>query len=181
MEQLLLKYLEEEKKLVERNVELILEFEDYKRNSYQSTEIKDLAAALSKAQGEYGTVLYNKANPFFKSGYADLHEIMKTVRPALAKYGLSLIQQTQIANDGVTVLHTRLMHSSGQWIESRNRIIPAKNDPQAYGSTMTYQKRYAAQSLLGITTSDEDDDAEIAQEAYRAPQPQMLKQNSSEK
>lgn len=131
---------------------------------YQSTEIKELAVALAKAQGEYEPVLFNRENPYFKNSYADLHAIMDSVRKPLAKNGLSFIQQTQIDDSGATMLHTRLMHSSGQWLECRTRIVPPKNDVQSYGSTLTYQKRYAAQALLGITIAGDkdDDDGEIA-------------------
>lgn len=133
-------------------------------DSYSSAELKDLFTALSKAQGEYKKIGYNRENPYFKSQYADLDAIMESVRPALAKYGLAFLQQIRISEEGQTILHSILSHASGQWIESRVRIIPSKNDSQTFGSTLTYQKRYAAVSLLGVTVSHDtsDDDAEMA-------------------
>jgi ERF superfamily len=132
--------------------------------SYQSFEIDELAAALATAQGHYEPVLVNRINPYFQTHYADLDMIMKSVRKALANNNLSFIQQIRINSEGMTILHTRLMHGSGQWIESRCRILPSKNDDQTYGSTLTYQKRHAAMTLLGVTVADDrmDDDAEIA-------------------
>lgn len=136
---------------------------------YQSEELKDLYTALSKAQGEYAPVNYNRENPYFKSQYADLDAIIKAVRPALTKYGLAFVQQMRFNPEGMTILHSRLTHSSGQWIESRARIIPPKNDIQTFGSTLTYHKRYAAISLLGVTISHDmsDDDAEVAMVSNR--------------
>lgn len=134
------------------------------QDTYCSSEVKDLFAALSKAQGEYPIIGPNRENPYFKSNYTDLDTIMRSIRPMLAKNGLSFIQQIRINDDGATILHSILGHSSGQWMEARNRIVPLKNDPQTYGSTLTYQKRYAAMSLLGVTCSQDktDDDAEVA-------------------
>lgn len=133
-------------------------------SSYSSSERHELFAALAKAQGEYSPLGYNRENPYFKSSYADLDAIMKMARPVLSKYGLAFIQQIQINEDGATMLHSILTHASGQWIESRLRVVPPKNDAQTFGSTLTYLKRYAAISLLGVTVSHDhsDDDAEIA-------------------
>jgi len=131
---------------------------------YESVELNELYSALSKAQGEYKTVNYNRENPYFKNQYADLDAIMSSVRPALKNHGLSFMQQLRYNEEGQTILHSKLAHSSGQWMESRSRIIPVKNDPQTFGSTLTYQKRYAAMALLGITISNDrsDDDGEVA-------------------
>lgn len=152
-------------KKVSKEIKEVVEKNTVKPDPYQSDKIAELAKAFSKAQDEYNNVMYNRENPYFKSQYADLHAILKAVRPALSRNGLSFYQYTKIANGtGATILHTRLMHSSGQWIETKSRLIPAKNDQQTYGSTLTYQKRYAAMTILGVTASNDmtDDDAEIA-------------------
>lgn len=129
---------------------------------YCSDQINDIALALSKAQGEYLPVAQSRQNPFFKSQYADLDAYITAARPALTKHGLAFYQFTKLSANGPTVLHTRLIHSSGQWIESRSRIIPIKNDMQAYGSALSYQRRYSAMTLLGITSNNDplDDDGE---------------------
>lgn len=152
-------------KKISKEIKEIVDKNTVKPSMYQSDKIADLAKAFSKAQSEYNNVAYNRENPYFKSQYADLHAILKAVRPALAANGLSFYQYTELADGtGATVLHTRLMHSSGQWIETKSRLVPAKNDQQTYGSTLTYQKRYAAMTILGITASNDslDDDAEVA-------------------
>jgi hypothetical protein len=83
-------------------------------------------------------------------------------RPALTKNGLSVAQNPISHANGESILHTILLHSSGQWLESRMRIIPPKNDVQAMSSYVTYLKRVAYSSLVGVVTGDEDDDGEIA-------------------
>jgi len=127
-----------------------------------SAEIKDLATDLAKAQAEMPTAELNKSNPYFKSSYADLKSIVSASRPALTKYGLSVTQQIYDDQDGICWLVTTLWHISGQWISSKRRIVPAKNDIQTISSHTTYLKRMCYASLIGVVTGDEDDDGEAA-------------------
>lgn len=129
---------------------------------YKSDNLNELFAALAKAQAEMRVAGLSSENPYFKTRYADLAEIVRASRPSLTKHGLSVIQQIITHEDGQTILHTILSHSSGQWIESRMRIVPTKNDIQSLGSYITYAKRYAYASLVGVVSSDEDDDGEMA-------------------
>jgi hypothetical protein len=131
-------------------------------NAYRSPEVKDLFSALAKAQGEMQAASMNKENPYFKSRYADFAEIVRASRPALTKNGLAVMQEIKITEDGQSVLHTLLTHASGQWIESRMRIIPPKNDIQSISSYVTYLKRLCYASLIGVAVGEEDDDGEIA-------------------
>lgn len=128
----------------------------------RSADLQELFAALAKAQSEMDLAQMDRENPYFKSKYADLASIIKASRPSLTKNGLSVIQQILPNDDGQNILHTMLCHASGQWIESRMRIVPPKNDIQTLGSYITYLKRYSYASLVGITGRDEDDDGEIA-------------------
>ena len=83
----------------------------------------------------------------------------KPVLPILSKHGLAVVQQQRIHDNGVTMLHTILSHTSGQWIESRSRILPPKDGPRAYGSELNFQKIQAFICLLGISvTNDPHDD-----------------------
>jgi hypothetical protein len=100
----------------------------------------------------------NKVNPHFKSKYADLAGIRDTVTPALAKHGLSIVQGTDTLDSGIVVV-TRLLHKSGQWIESRFPI--AYDKPQTMGSAYTYARRYSLSAICAIS-ADEDDDANAA-------------------
>lgn len=161
--ELLLKDLKE---LYDQNKQLslaLLKHELEKEDHYESEDTAKLAEAFAKAQGEYKRITYNRENPYFKSEYADLDAIVGAAEKALAKYGLSFYQSTRL-DDGATILVSILKHSSGQWISSRTRILPPKADPQSYGSTLSYQKRYQAQTLLRVTIAHDlnDDDAEVA-------------------
>jgi hypothetical protein len=133
-----------------------------KEPPFRSEEIKDLAISLAKAQAEMPMAYKSRENPYFKSAYADLGDIVKASRPSLTKYGLSVLQDIIHAQDGSAMLYTILMHISGQWIESRMRILPLKNDPQSMSSYISYLKRISYASLVGVVTGEEDDDAEVA-------------------
>lgn len=169
MEQLIHRLLDEIKTLHAQALEA--ERVHKKDDSYHSEQINELVTALSKAQGCYPSISADRENPYFKSNYADLHMILKALRPCLEKNGLSFVQHTRLAHDGSTVLHSRLYHASGQWIETRARITPVKNTPQEYGSCLTYNKRYSAMALLGVTIDKDpiDDDAEGAMLHAREP------------
>lgn len=84
-----------------------------------SDQINELATALAKAQAEIEGAAKDANNPFFKSKYADLASVIGALKP-MAKYGLSFIQGFA---DSKTELITRLMHSSGQWVESSYPVI----------------------------------------------------------
>jgi hypothetical protein len=129
---------------------------------HKSADLKDLFSALAKAQAEMQMAGLSAQNPYFKTRYADLAAIVKASRPALTKYGLSIAQQIITESDGQTYLHTLLGHISGQWIESKVRIVPPKTDVQSLGSYITYLRRYSIAALCGIVSSDEDDDAQMA-------------------
>jgi hypothetical protein len=126
----------------------------------QSDDLKELFAALAKAQAEMRIAGTNSENPYFKSKYADLADIVRASRPALTKYGLSVIHQILPNDEGQNILHCILCHSSGQFIRTQMRILPLKNDIQALGSCITYLKRYSYAAIVGVITSDEDDDGE---------------------
>lgn len=126
-----------------------------------SVEIKELATALAKAQAEFAVAGENKNNPYFKSAYADLMSVVQASRPALTKNGLSVMQMIIDADDGKWLI-TKMMHTSGEWVHSKVRIVPAKNDVQSISSTITYMKRVCYVALVGVVVGDEDDDGEAA-------------------
>ena len=134
---------------------------DKHHDAYESAATDQICAALSKAQGEFPQISTNRANNFLFNQYSDLDIIMKSIRPALKENGLSITQQTKIADDR-TILVTRVRHESSQFIETRARIIPAKNDIQTYASALKAMKRHAIMALLNITIKDDldDDDGE---------------------
>ena len=130
----------------------------------EKTEIKELGelfGALAKAQMEMEMAKQEATNPFFKSSYADLAAIVRASRPYLAKNGLCVIQKV-VPNGMGEYLHTVLGHVSGQFMESKMKINPPKNDIQTVGSYITYLRRYCYAAMVGVVASDEDDDGEKA-------------------
>lgn len=125
----------------------------------QSESIKELATALCAAQKEMGGAVKDAANPFFNSKYADLTSVVKAIKEPFANHGLSYTQFPCAGERSVGVI-TRLMHSSGEWLEHEYMLPMVKADPQSAGSAITYARRYALQSMAGIPTAD--DDAESA-------------------
>src|SRR5690606_32805591 len=97
-----------------------------------------------------------------RSKYADLAAIRDAVTPSLTKNGISIVQMTGEDN-GRLIVKTRLMHSSGQWLQSEYPITNDINKPQAMGSALTYARRYSLAAICGIA-SEEDDDGNAAQD-----------------
>jgi hypothetical protein len=125
--------------------------------------LSNLTKALVKAQSELKNASLNKTNPHFKSRYADLAEIRDTVMPVLSKHGIALVQYTQIGSAGFYLV-TRLMHESGEMIESRFPLPDNTDKPQQMGSAITYARRYMMAAICGIT-AEEDDDGNAAQDS----------------
>lgn len=126
----------------------------------KSEQLGELCSAMAKAQAEIEVAGHTASNPHFRSKFADLTELVRASRPALTRNGLSVIHTVSIAPDDTHELSALLMHSSGQWLESRIRINPDKSDIQSLGKYITYLKRYSYAALVGVVSSDEDDDGE---------------------
>jgi len=115
--------------------------------------MKEIFKALKQFQSECPGIKKDSTNPFFKSKYADLAGIWETIQPILAKCDLVVIQPIR----GREII-TTLIHSSGETVESNTPIVcKSENNPQDFGSAITYARRYALSSLLGIVTEDDDD------------------------
>lgn len=152
------------KTLFDEKIELIKKYyQDKEVPDHTSSEhLNELFTALAKAQAEMSVAGLTSDNPYFKSKYADLAEVVRASRPSLTKYGLCVTQQIIINEDGQSLLHTTLGHVSGQWIMTKMRIVPPKNDVQALGSYITYLRRYSYAALIGVVAGGEDDDGEVA-------------------
>ena len=128
----------------------------------KSESIKELATALCKFQGAVEKIKKGATNPFFKSKYATLADILDVIRQPLADAGLSFVQFPK----GAYGLETMLMHTSGEYLSESYEMRPTKDDPQGAGSVITYQRRYALGAVLGLNI-DEDDDANKASEPIK--------------
>lgn len=125
----------------------------------KSDSIANLAKSLAIAQGQMGGAHKGKANPFFKSVYADLSSVVAAIREPLSSNGLSFIQATEPSEKDEIRVITMLLHESGEWLSSTIAIPVSKADAQGYGSAITYAKRYGLQGLLGVPSEDDDGNA----------------------
>ena len=140
-----------------------------------SESIELLAGALATAQSELTNPPKNKTNPHFKSSYVDLADGLDVVRKTLSKHKIAFIQGTTVSAEGVILMNTRLMHASGQWIESEYPVS-GFSKPQEMGSAMTYARRYSLFAMIGVAGED-DDDGNAAQDAADSSQPATVKKS----
>lgn len=125
----------------------------------KSESIKELALALSKAQGTFDHAKKDVKNDFFKSKYADLASVIDAAKKPLSDNGLSVSQIIDTDENGNITLETILMHTSGEWITGKYPVRPVKTDPQSTGSAITYARRYAFSAITGIAADDDDGNA----------------------
>jgi hypothetical protein len=117
---------------------------------------KNIAAAFVKAQRQFGPALKTSTNPHFRSKYADLSNCIEAVIDALNSNGIGLMQRTYECKDGVMV-ETIFVHESGEVMECGLLHVPAsKQDPQGYGSALTYARRYSLLAATGLAPEDDD-------------------------
>ena len=140
-----------------------------------SEQINEISAALAKAQFSITDAAKDKAGYGYK--YADLATILQIARPILSTHNIAILQDTETLPDAVSV-STRLVHSSGQWIESSplSMLVELKkglSHAQCVGSVVTYARRYSLAALVGIAQEDDDaakdkDSAEAAERVQKA-------------
>lgn len=152
-----------------------------------SDQLEKIAPALVAIHSELRAIIKDSKNPHFKSKYASLDVILDTVRPILVKHGCFITQTlTDGSSHNVTMRRksnneetekvvetfqetsvftitavSRVIHTSGQWIESFSIVPVAKFDAHGLGAAQTYARRFSLASLLALAT-DEDDDGNAA-------------------
>lgn len=156
----------------------------------KSDSIELLAVALAKFHAACPKIVKDTRNDFFKSRYADLGTILGIVNPILADNDLSVVQLVSGENE----LTTMLVHKSGQYIGAVSVMRPVeavvrrdqnKNDilgvtPQALGSAITYQRRYAVAAILSLCI-DDDDDGNAASATGRKPEDRQVQKPAETK
>jgi hypothetical protein len=118
----------------------------------------ELFAALAAAQSEVENADKTAKNAHFNNKYADLAEVLNTVRPVFSKNGLSITQATGFNGELVTVT-TLLAHKGGGYITSEAACKPAKTDAQGIGAATTYLRRYSLAAMTGVAQEDDDGNA----------------------
>jgi hypothetical protein len=142
-----------------------------------SDSTKNLISALVKAQASFENAKKSSKNPFFNSKYADLAEIIESVKKPLSDNGLGFVQTVEKRDGKIEIrsidkngtkkemvfdnyaLVTTLFHESGESIISEYPILTDKEGAQGFGAGVTYARRYALQTLLGIPADDDDGNA----------------------
>lgn len=128
----------------------------------RSENIIEFAKAMNLAQKEMRPAIKDSTNPHFHSKYSDLASVMEAIRDPMGNNGLSIMQETTLNNNGVSVI-TLILHTSGQWIELDPLTIPiGKRDAHAVGSACSYGKRYALCAALGVVSDDDDGNGAVA-------------------
>jgi ERF superfamily len=134
-----------------------------------SESIGTIAAALAKAQAELTnpdkSLVATIRSPLHREGdrtfrYAPLSSGLDIVRKGLGRYEIATIQTTAIDKDaGLLRLTTVLAHSSGEWISSEWPVCPIADiaSAQRMGAALTYARRYALFTLVGIAGEDDLD------------------------
>lgn len=134
-------------------------------------DTKELSAAMARAFSAIEGAVKGKANPAFRSKYADLAAVVDAIKPALAENGLWFRQVTHPAEGGVCV-ETFIHHASGQSIGCGPLFVPAtKQDAQGFGSALTYCRRYSLMTAFGVPAEDDDGNAAVGRtEAHKPAQ-----------
>jgi hypothetical protein len=127
-----------------------------------SENIAELAKAMSEAQRNIKPAVKDGLNPHFRSKYTSISSVWESMREPMMSLGLTVWQDVT-TQDKLVSVETRIVHSSGQWVEFGPLTMPvSKPDAQGFGSGISYAKRYALCAAIGIVSSDEDDDASSA-------------------
>jgi len=119
-----------------------------------------LVQALAAAQAEMKNAPFDKENPHFKSKFASLTSIRNTALPVLAKHGIAVTQPGVHLDSGTWAIRT-ILSKGDEHMQGDTPIIADKSNAQAFGSAMTYAKRYGLAAMVCIA-SDEDDDGNEA-------------------
>jgi hypothetical protein len=118
-----------------------------------------IAKAFVAAKKDFAPALKTSSNPHFRSKYADLAGCLEAVNDALLANGIAVFQETSLCEDGV-IVETVFLHESGETLRGGKLHVPAsKQDPQGYGSALTYARRYSIMAACGIAAEDDDGNA----------------------
>lgn len=132
-----------------------------------------IIAALAKALPKLEGAKKNAANPHFKSKYADLGAVIDALEPII-EHGLWYRQQTHDHDEGA-MIETFYIHTSGEEKSAGTLFMPAtKKDAQAFGSALTYARRYGLQCAFGLATEDDDANAAVAGAKRETAKPAVI-------
>ena len=136
-----------------------------------SESIVEITKALCAFHKDVGKILKEADNPFYKSKYATLSNILRVINKPLTDNGLNIVQMM----DDKYGLTTMLSHTSGEFIKATSIMTPQDNKPQTVGSCVTYHRRYTICAILNLNIED-DDDGNAASGVGQTKQPTQAKQ-----
>lgn len=138
-----------------------------------SDSLVNFTKSFQAFQNEVESVTRNAKNPQFASKkYADISAIIEEIKEPLFNNNLSFVQFPGTNENGALTMTTRIMHNSGEYMESTFSMTPTQNTPQGVGSCITYMRRYSLSSILGLSTEDDDANAAsapVAKATYTPP------------
>lgn len=137
----------------------------------QSETLTKIAPALVAALSEMRGALKDSKNPHFRNDYASLESVIETAKPVLAAHGLAFMQGLGEYVGGAMTVSTRIIHESGEWIESDFQMPLGKADPQGTASASTYARRYSLMGILGLPALDDDGEAAMTRTPPKKPEP----------
>jgi hypothetical protein len=144
-----------------------------------SDSIKHIAEALVAAQKEIRFAVKDSTNPHYKSKYANINSVIDAVKAPLNNNNIAILQSLSPSDDNKLHLTTRLLHSSGEWLEDTAVCPLQKQDSQALGSCVSYIRRYSISSFLALYADDDDGQSAILNAAdylQRITQSQSLEE-----
>ncbi len=113
--------------------------------------------ALMDFRSQVDSVERTSKNEFLNYHYANINNIIDTIKPVLYDLGMGYVQTIQYV-DGIDLLNTRvfLVDHPEEYIESNVRLIMVKEDSQSLGSSITYNRRYSLISIFSLEVEDDD-------------------------
>ncbi|MBF5007631.1 ERF family protein [Diaphorobacter caeni] len=127
-----------------------------------SESLAKIAPAVLAAQQTITFAAKDAVNGHLRNKYADLPAVIDAVKTALNDNGIAFMQTGSPSDDGKLHLTTRLLHTSGEWLQDTIVMPLPKQDPQGYGSAMTYARRYGLASITGLYQDDDDGTRAVA-------------------
>ena len=124
-----------------------------------SNEIKQISVALANASKELKNPFAGTENPFYKSKYTSLEDLIEHVKNIYSKFYLFIIQSPELKENNI-IVYTRIMHLSGEWIENETGV-PAGKDAQKTGAAITYGRRYGLAAICNISSDADNDGNEL--------------------
>ena len=125
--------------------------------AWKTSDKPTIWKAMMDFRGKVDQVERTSKNEFLSYKYANINNIIDTIKPVLYELGMGYVQTVQYV-DGIDLLNTRiyLVNHPEEFIESNIRLVMAKEDSQSLGSSITYNRRYALWSMFSLEVHDDD-------------------------